>query len=106
MIAMAINIYFLRCEGEHSTGSKWALFTNGIIFLLAVSLFVESMVRIGLTAEDKDDSTTMLFLLIMEYALQISIPIIQTVELGYFNQGQEDDMGQAREEENAGLLPV
>ena len=106
MIAIAVNIYFLCCAGKHSGGSKWALFTNGIIFLLAAGLFTLSMIRIGLTAEDKDDSTAIMFLTIMEYAFQISIPIIQTLELGYFSQDQKNDMNRAREVENAGLLPV
>lgn len=97
LIAVGVNIYFLFSKGDHSTGSRWSAFINSLIFVMSLSLFVLSLVAVGIEQEQEDASTKKLILSIIINCLIAGIAFAQSSELGYHQYNQVS--GQPKVEE-------
>lgn len=88
MMTIGANLYFLCCQGEHSAGNKWALFTNLVITPMAFALFILSLLTVGFEAEHDDQDTTLLFFSIFTNCLIAIIFLLETGDLGFFTHNQ------------------
>ncbi|WP_367608159.1 hypothetical protein [Legionella sp. W05-934-2] len=103
IVAIGVNMYFRRGQGEHSRGSSWSVFTNSIISILSLLLLAFSLAEVGVEERHDNQDTLILFFTIAINCLGAGIFFMQTGELGYHSYNQVTKKPQDIPDEEQGL---